>query len=138
MKYDVFERGQITDMIEVLQSKIHRATVTEANLNYEGSITISDSIIKKAGIVEYQKVLIVDVNNGNRFETYVIGTDNENVICVNGAAARLVSVGDKIIIMSFCYMELVDNKYKPNIILLDKNNQEINYDNKYLEKNQTT
>lgn len=80
-------------MIEILQSKIHKAVVTDANINYEGSITISADLIKLVGLYEFQKVLVVDINNGQRFETYVIETAVPNVICLNGAAARLVTVG---------------------------------------------
>lgn len=111
-------------MIEMMMAKIHRATVTEANINYDGSITISDELIKLAGLRVYQKVLVVDINNGHRFETYVISDKKPGTICVNGAAARLVSVGDKIIIMAF---ELFDNPppddYTPTILLLDDNNE---------------
>ena len=88
-------------MIEILQSKIHKAVVTDANINYEGSITISADLIKLVGLYEFQKVLVVDINNGQRFETYVIETADPNVICLNGAAARLVTVGDLVIIMAF-------------------------------------
>ena len=110
-------------MIEVLQSKIHRAVVTDANINYEGSITISTDLIKSAGLHVYQKVLVVDINNGQRFETYVIKTEERNVICLNGAAARLVTVGDRIIIMAFKYVDSVPENYKPNIIVLNENNE---------------
>lgn len=112
-------------MREVLQSKIHKAVVTDANINYEGSITISDELIKLAGLYEYQKVLVVDINNGQRFETYVIRTMDPNVICLNGAAARLVTVGDRVIIMAFKYVESVPNNYQPQIIVLNENNEVI-------------
>ena len=108
---------------EFLYSKIHRAVVTEANINYNGSITISKHLLEKANIREYQKVLVVDINNGNRFETYALSTEHDNTICVNGAAARLVHTGDKIIIMSFCYLENSEaEQHKPLIIILDENN----------------
>ncbi|MCL1998601.1 MAG: aspartate 1-decarboxylase [Turicibacter sp.] len=110
-------------MIEILQSKIHRAVVSAADINYEGSITIPDHIMEKAGICEYQKVLVVDINNGNRFETYVIKTDQPNYFCLNGAAARLVTVGDRIIVMAFQYVDAVPNDYQPTILLLDRNNE---------------
>ncbi len=113
-------------MIEILKSKIHRAVVTDANINYEGSITLSSSLIKKANFVKYEKVLVVDINNGNRFETYVIESPDDNVICLNGAAARLVSVGDLIIIMSFRYIDensAID--YEPSIIVLNEKNEVI-------------
>ena len=115
-------------MIEILKSKIHRAVVTDANINYEGSITLSSSLIKKANFVKYEKVLVVDINNGNRFETYVIESPDDNVICLNGAAARLVSVGDLIIIMSFRYIDensAID--YEPNIIVLNEKNEVIQW-----------
>ena len=86
--------------IEMLQAKIHRATVTEANLNYVGSITVDETLLEKSGIREYQKVQVVDINNGARLETYTIaGERDSGVICLNGAAARLASAGDKVIIM---------------------------------------
>jgi aspartate 1-decarboxylase len=110
-------------MIEVLKSKIHRAVVTDANINYEGSITISSTLIKKASICRYQKVLVVDINNGNRFETYVIESTEENVICINGAAARLVGVGDNIIIMSFHYVDFLTENYEPIILCLNEKNE---------------
>lgn len=110
-------------MIECLSSKIHMAVVTDANINYEGSITISSDFINLVSIKEYQKVTIVDVNNGQRFETYVISTDEKKKICLNGAAARLVSIGDRIIIMAY---ELISSDAKiahPKIIILDENNE---------------
>jgi len=111
-------------MIEILKAKIHRATVTDANINYEGSITIYYELMKQAGILEYEKVSVVNINNGKRFDTYVIeGHDKNSAICVNGAAARLVCIGDKVIIMAY---GLIDEKqvldYKPKIILLDDKN----------------
>ncbi len=117
-------------MIQILKSKIHRAAVTAANINYEGSITIYSKFMDKAGISEYEKVLVVDVNNGQRFETYVIrGKDPENAFQVNGAAARLVSVGDKIIVMAFSYIEAENNhQHKPKIILLEEGNKLVGAD----------
>ena len=111
-------------MIEVLKAKIHRATVTDANLNYEGSITICQDLMERAGILEYEKVSVVNVNNGNRFETYVIkGRKKENAICINGAAARLAAVGDKVIIMAYQYIDKKNyGKYPPKILLLDDDN----------------
>ena len=103
-------------MIEVLQSKIHRIKVTDVNINYEGSITLSQNLCDKAGIREYQKVLIVDINNGVRFETYVIITETEGVVAINGAAARLVYKDDLIIIMSFMYMDRIPLNYLPTVI----------------------
>lgn len=109
----------------MLYSKIHRATVTDANINYEGSITLSTSLIQKANLLKHQKVLVVDINNGNRFETYIIETSDDNVVCLNGAAARLVSVGDRIIIMAFCYFDEVPEKYEPTVVCLNEKNEVI-------------
>ncbi len=93
-------------MIQILESKIHRATVTAADINYEGSISIYYEFMDKAGIYEYEKVLVVDVNNGQRFETYVIkGEDPKDAFQINGAAARLVTVGDRIIVLAFAVIE---------------------------------
>ena len=92
-------------MLHMLKGKIHRATVVQAELDYVGSITVDQDLLDAAGILEYEKVQIVDVNNGSRFETYTIsGERGSGMICLNGAAARCVSTGDKVIIM--CYAEL--------------------------------
>jgi len=107
----------------ILRAKIHIATVTESNLSYEGSITIDEAILKKAGILPYEQVMISNLNNGERFETYVI-PGKRGEICLNGPTARKGSVGDKIII--FCYSYVEDNKlkgFKPKIVLLDENNK---------------
>ena len=112
-------------MIEILQSKIHRAVVTNADLNYEGSITIPTDLMEMVGLCGYQKVLVADINNGNRFETYVIETSEQKYICLNGACARLATVGDRIIIMAFQYVDNVPKDYKPKIIVLDENNEVI-------------
>jgi len=114
-------------MIQLLKSKIHWATVTDANVNYEGSISIYHEYMDKIGILEYEKVLVVNVNNGKRFETYVIrGADPNNVFCVNGVAARLVSVDDKIIIMAFIGMEAEkETGHIPRVITLDDSNKVI-------------
>ena len=91
--------------ITLLKGKIHRATVVQAELDYVGSITVDEELMEAAGIIEYEQVQIVDVNNGSRFSTYVIaGERGSGMICLNGAAARQVSVGDKIIIM--CYAQM--------------------------------
>lgn len=108
----------------MMKSKIHRATVTEANLNYVGSITVDEALMEAADILENEKVQIVNNNNGSRFETYVIkGERNSGVICLNGAAARLVHPGDKVIIISYA---IVDNQeaaeHKPRVLILDDNN----------------
>ena len=111
--------------IQALKSKIHRATVVQAELNYIGSITIDETLMEKAGIMEYEKVQIVDIDNGSRFETYVIsGERGSGMICLNGAAARMVSVGDKIIIMSYASMtpeELKENP--PRVVFVDEENR---------------
>ena len=92
-------------LVEILKSKIHRATVTEANLNYIGSITIDEALMNAAGIMENERVHIVNNNNGARFSTYVIkGEKNSGVVCLNGAAARLVQPGDVVIIMAYAMM----------------------------------
>lgn len=111
--------------VTMLKSKIHRAVVTEANLNYIGSITIDSSLMKASGIMEYEKVQVVNINNGSRFETYVIsGEENSGTICLNGAAARCAQTGDKIIIMAYAQMtpEEAEN-HKPQVIITDENNR---------------
>ena len=111
--------------INMLKSKIHRATVVQSELDYVGSITVDEALMEAAGIYEYEKVQIADVNNGNRFETYVIaGERNSGMICLNGAAAHMVSLGDKIIIMSYAQMEpseIKDNK--PKVVFVDDENK---------------
>ncbi|MDO4515575.1 aspartate 1-decarboxylase [Evtepia sp.] len=112
--------------IEMLKGKIHRATVVQAELNYVGSITVDQDLLDASGILEYEKVQIVDIDNGSRFETYTIaGEAGSGMICLNGAAARCVSVGDKIIIMSYAQMtpEEVKNDYHPNVVFVDENNK---------------
>lgn len=108
----------------MLKSKLHRAVVTEADVNYVGSITIDRDLMDKANIYEYEKVSVVDVENGQRFDTYVIaGERGSRIICVNGAAARLVAVGDHVIIMGY---KLVKEEnaptHKPTVVFLDSNN----------------
>lgn len=105
-------------LIERLKSKIHRATVTEANLAYVGSITIDENLMIAANIIEGEKVAIVNNNNGARFETYVIkGERGSGCICVNGAAARLVSVGDIVIIISYGMMDFEEAKtFEPSVV----------------------
>ena len=111
--------------ITMLKSKIHRATLTEANIDYVGSITIDSNLLDEAGILEYEKVQIVDVNNGSRFETYTIkGKRGSGIICLNGAAALCVNVSDKIIIMCYSDMELAEAKEsKPTVLFVDDNNK---------------
>ena len=112
-------------ILDVLKSKIHRATVIQADVDYVGSITIDEALMEAAGIYEYEKVQVVDVNNGNRLETYVIaGEKGSGMICLNGAAARLVDIGDKVIIMCYAHMtpeEAKDNK--PYVVFVDDNNK---------------
>ena len=111
--------------IEMLQGKIHRATVTQAALDYVGSITIDEALLEASSIREYQKVQVVDINNGNRLETYTIaGERNSGIICLNGAAARCVSQGDKVIIMAYSSYSQDDLKdYKPKVVFVDDNNK---------------
>ena len=111
-------------MINMLKSKIHRAVVTEANLNYVGSITIDPDLMEAAGIIQYEQVQVVDINNGQRFETYVIaGPRSSGVICLNGAAARLVCVGDQVIIMAYCQIDAeVVNRHLPKIVFVNDSN----------------
>lgn len=112
-------------MLTMLKGKIHRATVVQAELDYVGSITIDEALMEAAGIYEYEQVQIVDVNNGQRFETYVIaGERNSGMICLNGAAARMVQVGDKIIIMCYAGMTPEERKeYSPKVVFVDEKNQ---------------
>ena len=107
--------------IEVVKSKIHRVTVTEANLNYIGSITIDGALMEAANLIQNEKVSIVNNNNGERFETYVIkGEPDSGVICLNGAAARKVQPGDVVIIMSYALMDFEEAKtFKPAVIFPD-------------------
>ena len=111
--------------IQMLKGKIHRAVVVQAELNYVGSITVDPVLMEAAGIYEYEKVQIVDVENGNRFETYTIeGEPESGMICLNGAAARMVQTGDHIIIMSYCDMEPSEVKeHKPKVVFVDEKNQ---------------
>lgn len=111
--------------LQFFKSKIHRATVTEANLNYVGSITIDEILMKAANIYEGEKVQIVNNNNGERFETYVIkGEPNTGMICLNGAAARKVEVGDIIIIISYAFLTPDEAKhFHPVSILVDEKNK---------------
>ena len=112
-------------MIEVLKSKLHCVTVTEANLNYMGSITIDEDLMDAAGIIAGEKVQVVNNNNGERFETYVIkGERGSGVICTNGAAARKVQPGDILIITAYAFMDLEEAKtFKPKIVHPDQFNK---------------
>lgn len=111
----------------MMKSKLHRATVTEANLNYVGSITIDEDLMDAADLLENEKVQIVNNNNGARFETYVItGQRGSGVICLNGAAARLVQPGDQVIIISYAAMtDEQARSYKPVVTILDENNKPV-------------
>lgn len=112
-------------LLDFLFSKIHRATITDANLEYVGSITIAQDLMEAANLQEWQKVEILNINNGERFQTYVIkGEANSGVICINGAAARKVQKGDKVIIVSYAqfHKEELDN-FRPTIVLVDDNNK---------------
>jgi aspartate 1-decarboxylase len=112
-------------IIEVLKSKLHRVRVTQAELNYVGSITIDEDLLDAANIIPNEKVQIVNNNNGARFETYTIrGERGTGTICLNGATARLAQVGDVVIIMSYAYMEMEDaRKYEPILIFPDNDNK---------------
>lgn len=114
--------------IEVVKSKIHRVTVTEADLNYIGSITIDEDLMNAANLIENEKVQIVNINNGERLETYVItGERGTGQICMNGPAARKVAVGDIIIIISYAHMDFEKAKtFKPTIIFPDTGSNKIN------------
>ncbi|MBP5221829.1 MAG: aspartate 1-decarboxylase [Lachnospiraceae bacterium] len=111
--------------IDMLKAKIHRATVTQAELDYVGSITVDRELLEKSGILEYEKVQVVDVNNGSRLETYAIaGAPGSGIICLNGAAARYVSAGDKVIIMAYASMTPQEAKeFKPTVVFVDDENK---------------
>ena len=110
--------------IELLKSKIHQVVVTEANLQYVGSITIDETLMDAAHLIENEKVQVLDINNGERFETYVIkGEKDSGVICLNGPAARKVQVGDVVVIISYCSMDFEEAKHFKPYIIFPKNNQ---------------
>ena len=111
--------------IEMLKAKIHRATVTQAELNYVGSITIDSDLLQASGIREYAKVDIVNIDNGERFSTYTIaGEAGSGVICLNGAAARCACTGDKVIIMSYCTLTAQEaSDHKPTVLFVDERNR---------------
>jgi hypothetical protein len=112
-------------MIEVLKSKLHRVVVTEANLDYMGSITIDEALLEAAGMIAGEKVQIVDNNNGERLETYIIkGERNSGCICLNGAAARKVQVGDVLIIISYALMDFEEAKhFEPKVVFPKSGNK---------------
>lgn len=111
--------------LRMLKGKIHRATVVEADLNYVGSITVDPDLLEAAQILEYEMVQVVDIDNGNRLETYTIaGERGSGMICLNGAAARLVSSGDKVIIM--CYCDMIPEEaanHQPYVVFVNEENQ---------------
>jgi aspartate 1-decarboxylase len=109
----------------MFKSKIHRATVTQAELYYEGSLTVDSDLLEAADLLEYEKVSVVNVNNGERFETYLLaGEPGSGVICLNGAAARKGAVGDEIIIISYASMSDEEARlHKPTVILVNRNNE---------------
>ena len=111
--------------VTMLKGKIHRAVVQQAELNYIGSITVDPVLMESAGIYEYEKVQIVDIENGCRFETYTIaGEPNSGMICLNGAAARCVQKGDHIIIMAYCQLENSEVKeHKPKVVFVNEKNE---------------
>ena len=122
-------------LIEKLKAKIHRATVTEANLNYVGSITIDLDLLEASGIEEYEKVQVVNITNGQRFETYaIVGERGSGRICLNGACARLAEVGDKVIIMAYCYLDAEESaSHEPTRVFVNDNNQQVD-ESELLEK----
>ena len=111
-------------ILSMLKAKIHRAAVTESNLNYVGSITIDKDLMEASGILEYEKVSVVDIDNGSRLETYVIeGKCGSGVICLNGAAARLVHPGDKVIILAYCQVDSEEaESHSPKIVFVGSGN----------------
>ncbi len=111
--------------IEILKSKIHRATVTDANINYIGSVAIDENLIEAANIIEFEKVHILNINNGERFETYVIKAERgSGTISVNGAAARKVAIGDIIIIVSYASIDFeLAKSFKPTVVFPKKDNK---------------
>ncbi|MCL1851227.1 MAG: aspartate 1-decarboxylase [Bacteroidetes bacterium] len=112
-------------LIEVVKSKIHQVTVTEANLHYVGSITIDETLMKAANLIENEKVQVLNMHNGERLETYVIkGEKDSGVICLNGPAARKVYVGDAVVVISYATMDFEEAKtFKPCIVFPDANNR---------------
>ena len=111
-------------ILTMLKAKIHRAAVTESNLNYVGSITIDKDLMEASGILEYEKVSVVDIDNGSRLETYVIeGECGSGVICLNGAAARLVHPGDKVIILAYCQVDSEEaENHSPKLVIVGSGN----------------
>ncbi len=112
-------------LVNMLKGKIHRATVVQAELDYVGSITVDEDLLDASGIYEYERVQVVDVNNGNRFETYTIASERgSGLICLNGAAAHKVKIGDKIIIMAYAMLNNVEvENHAPNVVFVDEKNK---------------
>ena len=123
-------------IVRALKSKIHRAVVTDANINYIGSISIDKNLMKAANLLEYEKVQILNITNGNRLDTYVIeGIENSGEICINGAAAHLVNPRDIVIIVSYCDIDHQELKiHKPFVVHVDKNNKIIDITSEVLPK----
>ena len=111
--------------IHMLKAKIHRMTVKQAELDYVGSITVDSALLEAGGMYEYEKVQIVDIDNGARFETYIIaGEKGSGIVCLNGAAARCVQVGDKIILMTYCEIDSEEVAgFKPLVVFVDGDNK---------------
>ena len=111
--------------IKLLKSKIHRATVTEANLDYVGSISIDEHLMKEANLYEFEKVHVLNVTNGSRLETYVIKSPaHSKAVCINGAAAHLVKAGDLVIVVSYCQVKAIDApSHNPKIVHVNQNNE---------------
>ena len=114
-------------LLEMLKAKIHRSTVTEANLDYQGSITVDSVLLRKAGILQYEKVAVYDLANGNRFETYAIdGEPGSGVVCLNGAAAKLVSPGDLVIVAAYARMTPEEAAaHSPVVVKVDSRNRPV-------------
>lgn len=112
-------------LLNMFKGKLHRATVTQADINYVGSVTIDSDLLEQSGILPGEKVQIVNLHNGERFETYTIkGDAGSGVICINGAAARLVQVGDKVIIIAYALMDEAEARsFLPNVLVLDDRNR---------------
>jgi aspartate 1-decarboxylase len=109
----------------MLKGKIHRATVTEADLNYVGSLTLDEDLMDAAGLIEYEKIGVLDITNGNRIETYIIrGEKGSGQVCINGAAAHLINKGDLVIIVAYCQLNETEAQiHKPNIVHVNSENQ---------------
>ena len=112
-------------LIEALKGKIHRATVTEANLDYIGSLTLDEDIMDAAGLKHYEKIQVLDITNGSRIETYVIPSERgSGEVCINGAAAHLIHAGDLVIIVSYCQLSIEESRhFQPKIVYVDADNR---------------